>query len=639
MKARTEQLLASKGLHTRELKRGYGGIRDIEFAVQLLQLVHGRHDTSIRARARSTRSNSWRRVDTSRFPTPGSSTRRTYGCARSSTDCSSSRSTRPTRCRPTTPRVHTSHACSATATSPARPRSTSSTRSTSGTSASCAPSTRSCSSRRCSTRSPAWARCRWKRRRNASPHSASATWRRPAPRSRSSPPGSRAGRASCNSCCPRCSDGSRPPPTPTSGCSRSGGSPRATAAAPRWRADSATRPLAAERTCRILGSSRVLGAALYRQPEFVDALADDAILDAEATREELIDEALDSLDWRENDSDRRSGLRRFKRRHLLRIGARDVLGFAPVDTAGRELSRLADACVEAALRSLEPTLPFAVIGLGRLGGAELSYASDIDVIFVYDGATASDFDVAERMATRLVGAIGDSTSEGRTFRVDTRLRPEGNQGSLARSLAGYRAYFEQWAQTWEFQALTKARVVAGDAGVGRTLRGARAAVRVPRPVPRGLAARGSPDEGAHRERAHPAGRGPAVPPQARAGLALRHRVHGSARAAGARRRPPRSTRTVDVARPRRARRNRRDQRRGCGSVARVVRPVRARAQLPLSAHRVAGRLVAGRRLRSREACAHARIHPSASAVVARRLSARDASRAGIVERLLYGRED
>ncbi len=225
-------------------------------------------------------------------------------------------------------------------------------------------------------------------------------------------------------------------------------------------------PLAAERTCRILGSSRVLGAALYRQPEFVDALADDAILDAEATREELIDEALDSLDWRENDSDRRSGLRRFKRRHLLRIGSRDVLGFAPVDTAGRELSRLADACVEAALRSLEPTLPFAVIGLGRLGGAELSYASDIDVIFVYDGATASDFDVAERMATRLVGAIGDSTSEGRTFRVDTRLRPEGNQGSLARSLAGYRAYFEQWAQTWEFQALTKARVVAGDAGVG-----------------------------------------------------------------------------------------------------------------------------------------------------------------------------
>jgi glutamate-ammonia-ligase adenylyltransferase len=225
-------------------------------------------------------------------------------------------------------------------------------------------------------------------------------------------------------------------------------------------------PIAAERTCRVLGSSRVLGAALYRQPEFVDALADDATLDTEATRAELVVEALDALDWREDDADRRSGLRRFKRRHLLRIGARDVLGFAGLDAAGRELSGLADACVEAALRSLEPTLPFAVIGLGRLGGAELSYASDIDVIFVYDGSTASDFAVAERTATRLVRAIGDSTSEGRTFRVDTRLRPEGNQGPLARSLGGYRAYFEQWAQTWEFQALTKARVVAGDPRLG-----------------------------------------------------------------------------------------------------------------------------------------------------------------------------
>src|SRR5262249_44522108 len=147
-------------------------------------------------------------------------------------------------------------------------------------------------------------------------------------------------------------------------------------------------------------------------------------------------------------------------------GAGRALGFAELAAAGRALSGRAGACVEAALRSLEPTLPFAVIGLGRLGGAELSYASDIDVIFVYDGSTPSDFGVAEKTATQLVGAIGDSTSEGRTFRVDTRLRPEGNQGPLARSLGGYRAYFEQWAQTWEFQALTKARVGAGDGDVG-----------------------------------------------------------------------------------------------------------------------------------------------------------------------------
>lgn len=225
-------------------------------------------------------------------------------------------------------------------------------------------------------------------------------------------------------------------------------------------------PAAAERTCRLLGSSRVLGAALYRQPEFVDTLADDGALRAPARRQTLVEEALGTLDWREDDTARRMGLRRFKRRHLLRIGARDLLGFADLATTGRELSHLADACVEAALRSLEPTMPFAVIGLGRLGGEELSYASDIDVVFVYDGAGAGAFEEAERIAERLVRAIGETTSEGQTFRVDTRLRPEGNQGVLARSVDGYVTYWERWVQVWELQALTKARFVAGDPNVG-----------------------------------------------------------------------------------------------------------------------------------------------------------------------------
>jgi len=226
-------------------------------------------------------------------------------------------------------------------------------------------------------------------------------------------------------------------------------------------------PVAAERATRILGSSRVLGLALHRQPEFVDALADDALLTSEATREDLVAEALDMLDWREDEAARRMGLRRFKRRQLLRIGARDVLGLADVATVERELSNLADACVEAALRSLEPKVPFAVIGMGRLGGCELSYASDIDVMFVYGGDGRRHFDDAERLATRLVRAIGETTSEGQTFHVDTRLRPEGKHGMLARSLAGYERYWAEHGQVWEFQALTKARVVAGDADLGR----------------------------------------------------------------------------------------------------------------------------------------------------------------------------
>ena len=224
-------------------------------------------------------------------------------------------------------------------------------------------------------------------------------------------------------------------------------------------------PVAAERTCILLGSSRVVGEALRRHPEFVDLLGDDDAL-AEKPRAELVDDALETLEWRGSPEARREGLRRFKRRELLRIAARDLLGLATLEVTERELTALAEACLEVALAGLEPSVPFTVIGMGRLGGAELSYASDIDVLFVYDGDRASDFDAAERIAEQLVTEIGATTSEGQTFRIDARLRPEGNQGPLARSLGGYDTYYERWGLTWERQALSKARVVAGDPELG-----------------------------------------------------------------------------------------------------------------------------------------------------------------------------
>ena len=139
--------------------------------------------------------------------------------------------------------------------------------------------------------------------------------------------------------------------------------------------------------------------------------------------------------------------------------------FAPLETTERELTALADATLEAAIWSLEPSVPFAIIGLGRLGGAELSYASDVDVLFVYDGEHAADFDAAERVATTLLAEIGEITPEGQTFHIDARLRPEGGQGPLARSLGGYARYYDRWGLTWERQALVKARFVAGDPDV------------------------------------------------------------------------------------------------------------------------------------------------------------------------------
>ena len=189
----------------------------------------------------------------------------------------------------------------------------------------------------------------------------------------------------------------------------------------------------------MLGSSRVLGLALHRQPDFLSELGDDEILGREHTRAELITEAIDALVWRDDEDARRAGLRRFKRRHLLRIGARDVLGLADLETTQRELAHVADACVEAALHGLEPSLPFAVIGLGRLGGEELSYASDIDVLFVYDGDGPTEFDAAERLATGLVQALGATTDEGRCSASTPTCGPKASRVRSPAHCAGTRA--------------------------------------------------------------------------------------------------------------------------------------------------------------------------------------------------------
>ncbi len=225
-------------------------------------------------------------------------------------------------------------------------------------------------------------------------------------------------------------------------------------------------PGAAERVCRVLGSSRMVGDALLRQPEAVELLGDDDWLVREREPGEMMRAALETLQWRADADERRAGLRRFKRRELLRIGARDLLGLATVDLTSRELSDLADAPIEAALRSLAPALPFTVIGMGRLGGRELSFASDVDVLFVYEGSTSSNFEIAERTATALLREIGATTAEGQTFDIDARLRPEGNRGPLARSFEGYRQYYDKWVQVWERQSLLRARVIAGNWALG-----------------------------------------------------------------------------------------------------------------------------------------------------------------------------
>ena len=126
---------------------------------------------------------------------------------------------------------------------------------------------------------------------------------------------------------------------------------------------------------------------------------------------------------------------------------------------------MAEAALEVALEAVRPTVPFAVIALGRFGGAELSYASDLDLVFAFEGTAADDHAEGLRVASALRRFMQGATPATRLWAVDVDLRPEGKQGLLARSVEGYRRYFADWALMWERQAMLRARPVAGDAGV------------------------------------------------------------------------------------------------------------------------------------------------------------------------------
>ncbi len=172
------------------------------------------------------------------------------------------------------------------------------------------------------------------------------------------------------------------------------------------------------------------------------------------------------------------------RRRLLHLAARDMTGAATVDAVAEELADIAAAVLEAALAVARAELPafrdgapgtspcrLAVVAMGKCGGRELNYASDVDVIFVAEPVKDEDettaLAAASRLAAGLIGVCARSTPEGSIFPVDPNLRPEGRSGPLVRTLASHRAYYERWAKTWEFQALLKARPVAGDMALGQ----------------------------------------------------------------------------------------------------------------------------------------------------------------------------
>ncbi|MBW3556728.1 MAG: bifunctional [glutamine synthetase] adenylyltransferase/[glutamine synthetase]-adenylyl-L-tyrosine phosphorylase [Actinobacteria bacterium] len=221
-------------------------------------------------------------------------------------------------------------------------------------------------------------------------------------------------------------------------------------------------PEVARRLCLLLGTGRLLQRRLEQHPETVKELGAQEGPTPRARRELAA-----HLRRATTRPDPQKSLRKAKEGEELRIAACDVLGLADARRTAGALTALAEAVLDTTVALTEPKVPLAVVALGRFGGAELSYASDLDVLFVHDGQTSREAASAETTAESVLRLMHGTSPATRIATLDPGLRPEGRHGSLSRSLESYAAYYGRWAHTWERQALVRARIVAGNASVGQ----------------------------------------------------------------------------------------------------------------------------------------------------------------------------
>lgn len=222
---------------------------------------------------------------------------------------------------------------------------------------------------------------------------------------------------------------------------------------------------AAKRLTAVLSASRFIGGMLERLPEAAAWLENDDELTAR-TLESLLDEARATSARHEDPAGAATALRTARRREVLRLALAAVVGLIDVQRLGRALSDVTTTLLTGALdlaREHDDGIEFGIVGLGRYGGGELGFGSDADVVYVYR-ATTADPEHAQARAERIVQRLVSSTEDLRLpFELDINLRPEGRNGPVVRSLESYRAYYARWSLTWEAQALLRARGVAGDA--------------------------------------------------------------------------------------------------------------------------------------------------------------------------------
>ncbi len=248
----------------------------------------------------------------------------------------------------------------------------------------------------------------------------------------------------------------------------------------------ASSPAALRAAIAVFSCSNFLAEAVLREPERIFEALDAAHFGRMLSKEEF-QQRLTALCTRPAAID----LARFRRRELLRIVLRDILGVATISEVTHELSHLADAILEVAYQRLrgeyverhgEPRLAdgspcgFSVIALGKLGGEELNYSSDIDLMFLYQGnghtdgpLRLSNKEFYKKVANEYTALLSAYTAEGQCYRVDLRLRPDGTLGEICISADGARQYYTDRARDWEKQMLIKARVAAGETAAGAEL--------------------------------------------------------------------------------------------------------------------------------------------------------------------------
>ncbi len=238
----------------------------------------------------------------------------------------------------------------------------------------------------------------------------------------------------------------------------------------------------------LFGTSDFLSKRFLRHPELIDMLLreDQVLLEkrADAFRAEIEERLgpLDAAHATDEVLERQLGeLRRYKNEEVLRVAIHDIAGTIDLSSVAAQLSDLAEAClarclalaeVEAEAKGASPPARLCVVGMGKLGGRELGYHSDLDLVFLYPGGATQGFERYARVAQRLMSFLQMPLREGRLYQIDTRLRPSGNQGALVIGADGFTRYHmgdgatgAVRSQLWERQALLRARHVAGDAGL------------------------------------------------------------------------------------------------------------------------------------------------------------------------------